>query len=188
MFVLNWLQLQTPVSTWHNFIKTPGMKSCICWSNVKSVTLFIIIVKDFNSKMWYCILRQFKTNSLEYKITFCPISYRSFRWEYLPQSRYYMPTKTKNARPLSTSPLCGSTGMVGMPMSVLQSTLGSQPFSRRSVVVAGNIVFMLLECILYWKIVLKFEGSFSHPLTLLWARSYLSSVILSWVLCAKFLK
>ncbi|XP_021938367.1 mucin-17-like isoform X3 [Zootermopsis nevadensis] len=58
---------------------------------------------------------------------------RSLRWEYLPGSQYYLPTNTKNAKPLSMSPLRGSTGMVGMPMSALQSTLGSQPFSRRSV-------------------------------------------------------
>ncbi|PNF39680.1 hypothetical protein B7P43_G05627 [Cryptotermes secundus] len=54
---------------------------------------------------------------------------RSFRWEYLPPSRYYRPTKAK------TSPLRGSTGMVGMPISVLQSTLGTQSFNRRSGIV-----------------------------------------------------
>ncbi|PSN47793.1 hypothetical protein C0J52_08161 [Blattella germanica] len=55
---------------------------------------------------------------------------QSFRWEYLPDSPFYV-TKIKGRLP--TSPLRGSSAMVGMPNSMIQSTLsGNKPFQGRS--------------------------------------------------------
>ncbi|XP_069678964.1 serine-rich adhesin for platelets-like isoform X2 [Periplaneta americana] len=53
---------------------------------------------------------------------------RSLRWEYLPDSQHCV------ASGRNTSPLCGSTAMVGMPISMLQSALGNRTFQRRSFV------------------------------------------------------
>jgi len=72
----------------------------------------------------------------EYKIL--PHFYRSFRWVYHPQSQYYVSSKAKGTRPLSASSLPDSTGMVDVPISVLQNTLGSQPFNKQSVDITGN--------------------------------------------------
>jgi hypothetical protein len=91
-----------------------------------------------NPANWCYISTIFKMESAQIQ-HHASISCRSFRWEYLPPSRYYRPTKAK------TSPLRGSTGMVGMPISVLQSTLGTQSFNRQSGIVTGNTAFWYLN-------------------------------------------